>query len=625
MVRRAVTNAAFQREPPPFVAPHRPPTPQAVEFDAGAGTQKGWAPKGAAVATGAAAVEGVKPAAVVKPEPPKPRPSIDPPIPDVAPKAAPLRRDSALAARKRAEEEALERAARKPVVQGVPVAAEVCGDPAVPEAARARRRLCRSGDGMNAVVARETVEQIVVRRNRALTLFGAARDRLQEAYEALSEAYATVPGHMVSNAYNRDAEQRAAALLAPIKVPSVQDFQAAARFQVDRSAWSHLIGMTDLERLMDKSAKDELRQQLLTEPEEITIDNVYATLEQFMCDSGTIFRRGLANAFSNLDRRFRSHDGWKIGSRVILNHALNEYGWWSHHSNKRDTLQDIERAFFVLDGKTPPSDYAGIVGAVEKSREGNHGARQSEAQTDYFTARCWKNGNLHVWFKRDDLLDRVNRLLGEYYGAPIPEERAPDEDTGLHDPKTTLAKNHGWFPTPDAVAETVVNEAGLVRAYQDRGLPPLAVLEPSAGLGSLARRCVEAGAVVDCVEAHMDRAGALAGAKIYRRVIGADFLTVAPRGELYDRIVMNPPFDRERDIDHVLHALQFLKPNGRLVAIMSASTEFRETKKSVAFRALMTRKNALWRDLPAGSFSSVGTNCNTVILKVWNAGREHWS
>ena len=62
---------------------------------------------------------------------------------------------------------------------------------------------------------------------------------------------------------------------------------------------------------------------------------------------------------------------------------------------------------------------------------------------------------------------------------------------------------------------------------------------------------------------------------------------------------MNPPFDRERDIDHVLHALKFLKDDGRLKAVMSAGTEFRETRKAVAFRALMENMSAEWEDLPA--------------------------
>jgi predicted RNA methylase len=220
------------------------------------------------------------------------------------------------------------------------------------------------------------------------------------------------------------------------------------------------------------------------------------------------------------------------------------------------------------------------------------------------------------------LVERVNRLLGEYYGAPIPEDRAPDPDTGLNDPKTTPAKRYGFFPTPDAAADLLMERA---RVYRINDGEPLTVLEPSAGTGNLARRCADVGAVVDCVEIQPALAVGLRESAKFRSVYAADFLALKPEVTgLYDRVVMNPPFDRERDIDHVMHALRFLKPGGHLAAIMSAGTEFRETKKATAFRELMQSMRACWRDLPPRSFAEAGTNCNTLILTVFKDGREHW-
>jgi hypothetical protein len=85
---------------------------------------------------------------------------------------------------------------------------------------------------------------------------------------------------------------------------------------------------------------------------------------------------------------------------------------------------------------------------------------------------------------------------------------------------------------------------------------------------------------------------------------------------------MNPPFDMERDIDHVMRAMQFLAPDGILVAVMSAGTEFRETRKSIAFRTLVANLNGSWQDLPRGSFASVGTNVNTLIVRFAKDGRN---
>jgi hypothetical protein len=223
-----------------------------------------------------------------------------------------------------------------------------------------------------------------------------------------------------------------------------------------------------------------------------------------MLDADTIFRRGI-------DRRFRSHDGWKIGSRVILSGAFDEWGSWNYHRNHRDSLTDIERTFMVLDGATGLID-GGIVHQVELSRRnGGLRRRQSESDSTYFKVRAYQNGNAHVWFKRDDLVEKVNKLLGEYYGAVIPEEREPDKDTGQ--------------ATPDR-AEALFGRAPLYR--RDKGEPSLMVLEPSAGTGNLSRRAVSAGAVVDCIEVQGQLAEDLRRSKLYRRVTCADFLKVKP-------------------------------------------------------------------------------------------------
>lgn len=473
------------------------------------------------------------------------------------------------------------------------------------------------------LVPRTTLSRICTYRAQALQLFESAYDALRAADAAIlaakQAAAAAAPG---VNRFNYHSDSAKKAFLRGLDIPERDVFLATARKLTDTDVWAYLVDLTDLQRLMDKTAKDQLNQQLLTDPPEATKDNIVATLRQFALDADTIFKRGIAECFSNLDRRFRSHDGWKIGSRVILSGAFNEYGSWSYYRNHRDTLRDIERTFFVLDEKTPPPNYGGIVGAVDSSRHG-FGAHQSTAESDFFRIRVYQNGNAHVWFKREDLVEKANKLLAEYYGAAIPEEREPEEDTGLFTPKTGVAKNYGFFPTPDAAADAVFDRAPF---YRRDGEPPFTLLEPSAGTGCLSARAVKKGAIVDCVEVQPALAEQLRQTQTYRRVIQADFLVLRPDPDhLYDRVVMNPPFDRERDIDHVIHALQFLKPNGHLTAIMSAGTEFRETKKSIAFRALMEKLNASWSDLPAGSFASVGTNVNTIILRVWKDGRRsHW-
>jgi hypothetical protein len=75
---------------------------------------------------------------------------------------------------------------------------------------------------------------------------------------------------------------------------------------------------------------------------------------------------------------------------------------------------------------------------------------------------------------------------------------------------------------------------------------------------------------------------------------------------------MNPPFARQADIDHVLHAMQFLRRGGLLVAIMSASVKFRSNAKTAAFRRLGGRI----LELPDGSFKTSGTMVNACIVVI---------
>lgn len=515
---------------------------------------------------------------------------------------------------------------------------------------------------MNAIVPRASIEQIVANRNATIELFTEAYDRIVDADAAIRAAgdmwKRVSPG---VNNFNHGHEHEVQAFRNAVTMPPRELYLRTARKLVDIDVWAYIIERTDLERLMDREAKDKLRAQmayvpdrvdrrgqLITDKEaaqglpEVTVDNIMATLQGFMGEADMIFRRGIANVFSKLDRRFRSHDGFKIGSRVILTGVLSDFSGSLHYGATRDLLVDIERVFSVVDDK-PDASFRAALGALEKDRENEKGLqaslnklsnrRQSEVETEYFLIRCYMNGNAHLWMRRPDLVTKVNKLLAEYYGEVIGDGQAKEADP-LDDVKNLPAKRFGFYPTPSPATDTVFGRVSLTRPIN---APELRILEPSAGTGNLARRALAktdgwdsdsrlhfpCRALVDCVEIQPHLAGGLEAEGVFNRVYCADFLRLTPQTTgLYDRIVMNPPFDRERDIDHVVHALEFLKPDGQLVAIMSAGTEFRETRKSVAFRALLDRLDAKWEDLPAGSFAETGTYVNTCVIRLWKDGRK---
>ncbi|EOC0011599.1 DUF4942 domain-containing protein [Cronobacter turicensis] len=122
---------------------------------------------------------------------------------------------------------------------------------------------------------------------------------------------------------------------------------------------------------------------------------------------------------------------------------------------------------------------------------------------------------------------------------------------------------HQFYPTQGDIRDAVVGLAEISEGH--------ALLEPSAGFGDLLEH-VNKGAHVTAVEVHPVAAATLR-AKGYDS-IQRDFLTIK-QTELshFDRVIMNPPFSGNRWMIHLLHAITFIKPGGKLVAILPASAK----------------------------------------------------
>lgn len=164
----------------------------------------------------------------------------------------------------------------------------------------------------------------------------------------------------------------------------------------------------------------------------------------------------------------------------------------------------------------------------------------------------------------------------------------------------------GQFDTPNEVAMLAVKLAGIA--------PAMKVLEPSAGIGRLVDAAEVAGGDVWAYEIDAKRAAVCKrDCALHGGIITADFLS-APVAQMFDVVLMNPPFAKQADIDHVMHAVKYLKPGGRLVAIMSAGVLFRTNAKTEAFRAFLNSHGASCERLDEGAFKASGTMVNTVIV-----------
>jgi len=177
----------------------------------------------------------------------------------------------------------------------------------------------------------------------------------------------------------------------------------------------------------------------------------------------------------------------------------------------------------------------------------------------------------------------------------------------------------GFFPTPERVVDELIQQSHI--------MPGDIMLEPSAGLGSIIDGILKRypDADVDYCEIRPSLLEILAekyreNIKIIRR--HDNFLEFHNDG--YDRILMNPPFERGQDIEHICHAYRLLAPGGRLVAILSAGSLTNSQSKFVRFREWIERTGYELSDM-SGEFAGTDAFRRTAVsckLIAINRGAE---
>ena len=174
----------------------------------------------------------------------------------------------------------------------------------------------------------------------------------------------------------------------------------------------------------------------------------------------------------------------------------------------------------------------------------------------------------------------------------------------------------GFFPTPDAVIDMMLAAADMHDGQT--------VLEPSAGIGSICDRVKQAfpHTDLDAVELR-DSLAKILVAKGHA-VVGRDFTAWNGNGRQYDRVLMNPPFEKGADMAHVRQAFNHVKPGGRLVAIMSNGFRFRQTSRATGFRAWLEEMDGDVVELPDDAFNGSNafrkTGVKAVMVAVQKPG-----
>jgi protein-L-isoaspartate O-methyltransferase len=158
------------------------------------------------------------------------------------------------------------------------------------------------------------------------------------------------------------------------------------------------------------------------------------------------------------------------------------------------------------------------------------------------------------------------------------------------------------FPTPPDLAQRMVDEADIE--------PGQEILEPSAGTGNILKAINMCDGFHRTTAIEINQYLADEVKPLALTTICTNFLECKQGLGTFDRIIMNPPFQNGADIKHILHALTFLRPGGRLVAICANGPRQQEKLRPLA---------SLWEELPEDTFKQQGTGVRTVLLTIEGA------
>jgi len=162
-----------------------------------------------------------------------------------------------------------------------------------------------------------------------------------------------------------------------------------------------------------------------------------------------------------------------------------------------------------------------------------------------------------------------------------------------------IKKKFQFFATPDKLADKLVELSSINKNDT--------ILEPSAGQGSIIKAInkIHPDITVDCYELLDINVGILNKSGLNFNLLGDDFLNHT--NKKYTKIIANPPFTNNQDIQHLRLMYDYLLEGGRLVCITSESWLSGNQKKQIEFREWLSSVGSIILDIEKGEFKESGT------------------
>jgi uncharacterized OB-fold protein len=192
----------------------------------------------------------------------------------------------------------------------------------------------------------------------------------------------------------------------------------------ERQIWAELVERSGVLRVASTKRAEEIRKQLNDgDLPSLTPAHVAAWASETWSNIEEMHRERVREVFDWLRPHRDTHktnSKFEIGKRVVLEWMIekaDKFGSWQPRvalysygsSSRRMMLRSLETVFRAFDGRgnVLPGNRSAIEEAIEVSD-----CEDPTGETEYFKFKACRNGNLHLEFKRPDLVAKLNALAG---------------------------------------------------------------------------------------------------------------------------------------------------------------------------------------------------------------------
>ncbi|NJO18559.1 MAG: DUF4942 domain-containing protein [Thioploca sp.] len=183
-----------------------------------------------------------------------------------------------------------------------------------------------------------------------------------------------------------------------------------------RDCWRHIVERLELRRFLSSDRLAELKNDLKNSNwPEITQESVMVFAQAHMSQLDVYMEEAIKEVFDFLRPRkskLKTNSQFEVPHKVIMERWLDSgpYAtYWRPNYCYETNMTQLDRVFQALDGAgfVSNSYYGQLYDAIVALPP-----NQTVGETDYFRFKCFKNGNLHIEFKRIDLLEKFNTIAG---------------------------------------------------------------------------------------------------------------------------------------------------------------------------------------------------------------------